>query len=388
MLARQIRGVSYKPEDLHEGLDDSSIPLLRANNIVDGRIIWDNVIYVDKKKVSSDQLLRKGDVLICASSGSKELVGKAATIETDGEFTFGAFCKVVRPCDAKNSDYLSLFFQSPYYKREIFSVAIGANINNIKNEHIDELAVKWPEIEKRNETVTLLKKVVTIINYKKQQLLALDDLIKARFVEMFGDMLNNSMRWPEQRLDSIADIISGITKGRKVKNNELYEVPYMAVSNVKDGYIDWTTVKTIMATTEEIEQYRLMPEDILMTEGGDPDKLGRGAIIHEPPKNCIHQNHIFRVRLNQDMVLPVFMVQYLQQQKAKQYFLRCAKQTTGIASINMKQLTALPVLLPTMKLQKAYVIFVAQVNKTKSAIQKSLEETQLLFDSLMQTYFG
>ena len=73
----------------------------------------------------------------------------------------------------------------------------------------------------------------------------------------------------------------------------------MAVSNVKDGYIDWTTVKTILATRQEIEQYRLMPDDILMTEGGDPDKVGRGAIIKVPLKNSIHQNHIFRVRLNE-----------------------------------------------------------------------------------------
>ena len=205
---------------------------------------------------------------------------------------------------------------------------------------------------------------------------------------MFGDMLINPKGLPEKRLDSLADIVSGITKGRKVKTDELYEVPYMAVSNVKDGYIDWTTVKTIMATGGEIDQYRLMPGDVLMTEGGDPDKLGRGAIIYEPPKDCIHQNHIFRVRLKQDVLLPVFMAQYLQQQKSKRYFLGCAKQTTGIASINMKQLSALPVLVPPMKDQEEYAAFVAQVDKSKVAVQKSLDETQVLFDALMQKYFG
>lgn len=85
------------------------------------------------------------------------------------------------------------------------------------------------------------------------------------------------------------------------------EVPYMAVSNVKDGYIDWTTVKTIEATQQEIEQYRLLADDVLMTEGGDPDKVGRGAIIKEPLENCIHQNHIFRVRLDESVVLPEFL---------------------------------------------------------------------------------
>lgn len=139
----------------------------------------------------------------------------------------------------------------------------------------------------------------------------------------------------------------------------------MAVSNVKDGYIDWTTVKTIMATRAEIEQYRLLPCDVLMTEGGDPDKLGRGAIIHEPPQNCIHQNHIFRVRLDKSVLLPEFMGEYLKHQKAKRYFLGCAKQTTGIASINMSQLKALPVLVPPIELQKEYRQFVEQTDKSK-----------------------
>ena len=185
-------------------------------------------------------------------------------------------------------------------------------------------------------------------------------------------MMLNAKKWPEQRLDSLAEIVSGITKGRKVKTADLYEVPYMAVSNVKDGYIDWTTVKTIKATQQEIDQYRLLPDDVLMTEGGDPDKLGRGAIIHKPPKDCIHQNHIYRVRPFQNVIMSVYMEQYLQQQKAKRYFLGCAKQTTGIASVNMTQLRALPVLVPPIELQKQYVCFVRQTDKSKHCIKNDL----------------
>lgn len=182
---------------------------------------------------------------------------------------------------------------------------------------------------------------------------------------MFGDLIENDRQWENHLLCNIADIVSGITKGRKVKETELIEVPYMAVSNVKDGYIDWTTVKTILATVSEIEQYRIQPEDILMTEGGDPDKLGRGAIIHQVPENCIHQNHIFRVRLDEAIILPLYFSEYLQEQKAKRYFFSCAKQTTGIASINMKQLKALPVLVPPLALQEQFAAFVEQTDKSK-----------------------
>ena len=292
--------------------------------------------------------------------------------------------------DIVNLDYLELSLHSPqsmlYYRTNLRGST--ARRRSLPKEILLSLPVKLPDMESQRRVVSVIAKVKDIILLYKRLLSALDNLIKARFVEMFGDMLLNPKNLPEQRLDSLADIAAGITKGRKVKTDELYEVPYMAVSNVKDGFIDWTTVKTIMATAAEIDQYRLMPGDVLMTEGGDPDKLGRGAIIHEPPENCIHQNHIFRVRLNQDELLPVYMAQYLQQQKAKKYFLGCAKQTTGIASINMKQLRALPVLVPKIELQNKFAAFATQIDKSKSAIQKSLDETQLLFDSLMQQYFG
>lgn len=252
---------------------------------------------------------------------------------------------------------------------------------------LKELEIEYPPIDQQVKTVKVLDKVESIIYNRQNQLQKLDELVKARFVELFGDMLSNDMAWQESTLDTLADVVSGITKGRKIRETELIEVPYMAVSNVKDGYIDWTTVKTIMATKQEIEQYRLLPYDVLMTEGGDPDKLGRGSVITKPLKNSIHQNHIFRVRLQTERILPVYFSEYLQHQKAKRYFLGCAKQTTGIASINMKQLRALPVLVPPLKLQEQFAAFVNQTEKSKVAVQKSLDEAQLLFDSLMQQYF-
>jgi len=200
-----------------------------------------------------------------------------------------------------------------------------------------------------------------IIDRRKTQLQGLDNLIKARFVEMF----ENEIEYNKVKLEEIADIVSGITKGRKTKCGELREVPYMAVSNVKDGYIDWTTVKTILATEDEIIQYKLLPDDVLMTEGGDPDKLGRGAIISLPPKDCIHQNHIFRVRLDETQILPRYFAAYLQSSQAKTYFLRAAKQTTGIASINMSQLRGLPTIVPPIELQLKYSLFSEQVDKSK-----------------------
>ena len=285
-----------------------------------------------------------------------------------------------------DKDYLCKYIQGK--NAFLNSQARGATIKGIKMDVLANLELEEITLENQARISETIDRVKAILDARKSELLELDKLVKARFVEMFGDMFLNSNSWIEQPLESLADVVSGITKGRKTKEKNLIEVPYMAVSNVKDGYIDWTTVKTIEATKQEIEQYRLLPDDVLMTEGGDPDKLGRGAILKEPLENCIHQNHIFRVRLNESLILPIFFAEYLKQQKAKRYFGGCAKQTTGIASINMRQLKALPVLIPPMELQKQFVTFVEEISKSKAAVQKSLDETQVLFDSLMQKYFG
>lgn len=295
---------------------------------------------------------------------------------------------IIESMDKTFLDVQYLYFFMDKYLETLRSQSIGGVIKYIKLGNLTEADIFIPSIERQRKIVQILRKSRELISLRKQQLAKLDELVKARFVEMFGDVLLNSMQWPEKTLENMADIVSGITKGRKTAEADLQEVPYMAVSNVKDGYIDWTTVKTILATRQEIEQYRLMPDDILMTEGGDPDKVGRGAIIKVPLKNSIHQNHIFRVRLDEQEILPSFFAEYLRHQKAKRYFLGCAKQTTGIASINMRQLRALPTLVPPLSLQKQFAAFVERVDQQKQTVQQSLEKLELMKNALMQEYFG
>ena len=381
------------------GTDDETgdgIPVLRTTNFTnEGVVNYNDVVTrtITKKNIA-DKFLRKGDIIIEKSGGSDKFpVGRV--IYFDGEektYLFNNFTGLLR---VKNQDdwYPKYVFYSLYanYKRG-GTRAFENKTTGLHNLKTDDYVSRYEvaEIDKTEQILICekLNKLYEIIKLRRQELQLLDELIKARFVEMFGDMYLNSKGWSEAKLESMADVVSGITKGRKTKAEDLTEVPYMAVSNVKDGYIDWTTVKTIGATQQEIEQYRLLADDVLMTEGGDPDKVGRGAIIKEPLENCIHQNHIFRVRLDESVVLPEYFAEYLQHQRSKRYFLGCAKQTTGIASINMTQLRALPVLIPPLSKQEEFVLFKAEVDKSKVAIQAALDKSQLLFDSLMQKYFG
>ena len=279
--------------------------------------------------------------------------------------------------------YLEMVLRSPK-SIEFYRSKLTGTVNrrgHMSDADFLSMDIPLPDRDTQSKILKTMKQTTSVLYSRQQQLAKLDELIKARFVEMFGDMLLNSLEWPEKPLEGLADIVSGITKGRKTTETGLIEVPYMAVSNVKSGYIDWTTIKTILATKQEIEQYRLMPDDILMTEGGDPDKVGRGAIIKNPLKDSIHQNHIFRVRLDKSELLPAYFAEYLQHQKAKRYFLGCAKQTTGIASINMRQLRALPVLIPPLPLQNQFAAFVAEVDKSKLFAELFAQSTCILAEN-------
>ena len=377
------------PTSLGFDFVDDGINFVKIESIIDdGSFIptkFGHITEECNKKLARSVLL-ENDVLfsIAGAIGRTAIVNKSILPANTNQ----ALAIIRIPDGIVDYSYLKYVLESPIITQQFEKKKQGVAQLNISLKDISDFVIPLPSMSEQKEIVSKLRHADSLISLRKQQIAKLDELVKARFVEMFGDMLLNTSAWDENTLDALADIVSGITKGRKVHDDNLVEVPYMAVSNVKDGYIDWTTVKTILATRQEIEQYRLLPNDVLMTEGGDPDKVGRGAILRMPLENSIHQNHIFRVRLDESKILPVFFAEYLQHQKAKRYFLGCAKQTTGIASINMKQLRALPVLLPPLGLQHQFAAFVAQTDQQKLTIQHSLAKLELLKKVLMQKYFG
>ena len=153
----QVRGVSYKPRDLRESADNAYV-LLRANNISGDRLNQDEVQYIAKNKVSEKQLIVDGDILMCASSGSLEHVGKTALCTPDYfGMTFGAFCKLLRPCGKITSRYLSIYFRTDEYRRVISDLACGSNINNLRNEHIDDLSIPVPTEEQELQIIEFVQ---------------------------------------------------------------------------------------------------------------------------------------------------------------------------------------------------------------------------------------
>lgn len=351
VVTKQIRGVSYKPTDLHDSLNSSSVILLRANNIDDGKINFDDVVYVDKSKVSKDQYLKKGDILICASSGSKQLVGKAASFDFDKECTFGAFCKVVRP-DENVADYIGKYFQSVKYRSIISNVAIGANINNIRNEHIDSLELPMYSTEKANDIVHLLSKVQSIIEYRKQELSNLDDLIKARFVELFGHPDNNEKGWKMNTFGDICTVRQGlqipISKRLTEYEEDCYE--YITVQYLHGGkareYIK-NPKPTVICTKD----------DILMTRTGNTGMIVTGV-------DGVFHNNFFLIDFDRSKYDKEFLVQYLNLDIIQADILRRAG-TSTIPDLNHGEFYKIKVFEPPIVLQREFNRFLEQVDKSK-----------------------
>ena len=153
----QVRGVSYKPKDLGSELDDQHITLLRANNVNGGKINFDEVQFVDKGKISDVQVVRDGDILMCASSGSLEHVGKAALCRLAGEYTFGAFCKIIRATGRLRPEYIVSYMTGHEYRHIIMELAQGSNINNLRNEHINDLMIPVPSDDEQKEFISFIE---------------------------------------------------------------------------------------------------------------------------------------------------------------------------------------------------------------------------------------
>jgi type I restriction enzyme, S subunit len=159
--------------------------------------------------------------------------------------------------------------------------------------------------------------------------------------------------WDMVRLGDVADVQTGRQVGKAPGNGAPVVLPYLSVANVKDGYLHLATVKTMAVGASEIARFTLCPGDVLFTEGGDADKLGRGCVWNGEIEPCLHQNHVFAVRPHVTRLSPDLLAAYARSSRGKAYFMGCSKQTTNLASINSTQLKAMPLPLPPLNEQRA-----------------------------------
>lgn len=264
----------------------------------------------------------------------------------------------------------------------------GAGLKHISRGYIEEIDIPLLPIETQDKIVAILDKVSTLISKREETLQTLSEFLRATFLEMFqADLVR--FRMSNTKLSDITTIVSGLTKGRKTKEKNLIEVPYLRVANTQDGYFNLEEIKTILATKNEIEQYSVKKNDLLITEGGDPDKLGRGAVWEGDSNKFIYQNHLFRLRIiNPNEYSPYWLIQLIGSEFGKYYFLRQAKQTTGIATINKRQVSNFPIPKTSYDRQKSFEQRYLEIKSKNTVLLNSLNEFKIFFASILQKVFN
>ena len=191
--------------------------------------------------------------------------------------------------------------------------------------------------------------------------------------------------WAVTAFDEVAVVIGGVTKGRDLRGKQVVVCPYLAVANVQRGYFKLDALKSIEIAADELAKYRVQEGDLLITEGGDWDKVGRTAIWRGEVENCLHQNHVFKARVPSEYLLKQWVELVFNSGAGRDYFARASKQTTNLASINMTQLRSFPLPIPPLNEQQRILSALAELTEHCTAWRHQLERKQALSAQLAQT---
>ena len=260
----------------------------------------------------------------------------------------------------------------------------GATIPHIYFKDYKNEEFNLDSVDKQRKIVDVLGKCESVIESRKNELQLLDNLIKARFVELFGDPIKNPKGW---EVVTIGDIVTEVRYGTSRPAVEGGKYPYLRMNNLtSDGHLDLNDLKYIDIPDDEIEKCVVRKGDVLFNRTNSIELVGKTAVF-DLPNDMIIAGYIIRVRLN-ERILPEVLSQYMNLEALKDILRSMAKGAVNQANINAQELQSIKVYIPDMGTQKKFIEMKEQVDKSKVAVQKALDETQLLFDSLMQQYFG
>lgn len=263
----------------------------------------------------------------------------------------------------------------------------GATIPHIYFRDYKNEEFNLDTFERQIEIVDTLKKVVDIIEFRRKELEKLDELIKARFVEMFGDPKSNPNSYPISQLSEHIEFLTSGSRGWAQYCVENGSEWFITIKNVKDCRISIDNMQPINAPDNaEAKRTKVQEGDLLISITAD---LGRtGVVTKEIADHGAYINqHLTCIRLNKEILNPLYVAFFMESPAGKEQF-ELKNQSAVKAGLNFNSINSLRLLVPPMDEQNAFVGFVHQTDKSKAVIQKSLNETQLLFDSLMQKYFG
>lgn len=332
-------------------------------------------------KVSpSTKMCKEDDILIARYGASlgKILTGLAGAYNV-------AIMKTIPDTTKILKRYLYYYLKSNYFQNSILNVGARAAQAGFNKDDLSKLDIDCQSIERQLQIVEILDKTEQMLLSRKQQLIDLDNLTKSRFVEMFGVPDVNSLSWEEKQLSEYLDVVGGYAFKSDLFMDE--GIPVLRIGNINSGYFKPINM-VYWEKDSNLERYKMYPGDLVMSLTGTvgKDDYGNVCIL-----GCDYEEYYLNQR-NAKLELKQGLNKYYLSYLLK--FEQIKKRLTGIsrgvrqANISNKDILNLCVPIPPIELQEDFAAFIHQVDKLKLAVQKSLDETQILFDSLMQEYFG
>ncbi|MCF0083495.1 restriction endonuclease subunit S [Lactobacillus johnsonii] len=336
--------------------------------------------YISNSASSKARIVDRNTILITCIGN----IGRIGII-SDKKVAFNQQINAIIPNYKINIRYLAyvLLFSQP----RLNALANSAVVPIVNKTQLGNFKVKInPNLESQGKIVSILDKIAKIIKKQTKEIEHLDELIKARFVEMFGEFPYNEKGW---NIGTIRDLVSDVRYGtsKKASENNDGKYPYLRMNNITyDGKLDLRDLKSIDIPEKDLEKYSVKKDDILFNRTNSRELVGK-TCVYTIPETMILAGFIIRVRLN-ELANPLFVSTFLNTDYSKQLFKTICKNASGQSNINATELQKIKIYIPPLSLQNKFANFVQQVDKSKVAVQKSLDETQKLYDSLMQEYFG
>ena len=339
------------------------------------------------KKMKRSQL-KNGDILFSIAGA----IGRVAIVTEEMlPANINQALAIIRISDGQvYLPYIKLILTSPIVIEQFERKKQGVAQLNLSLKDINEISIPLPSKDKQIEFAELFDKVVGVISKRNKELSALDDLIKARFVEMFGDPYVNPLKWKKLKIKDAVTIEpqNGLYKPQSDYVTDGSGIPILRIDGFYDGMVtDFASLKRLKCSETERQRYLLLEDDIVINRVNSIEYLGKCAHIKDLLEDTVYESNMMRMHFDPEYYNPVYICKLLCSQFIYDQIVNHAKKSVNQASINQKDVLDFNIYQPPLDLQNEFANFVQQVDKSKVAEQKALDETQMLFDSLMQKYF-
>ena len=377
-----LNGYAFKSENYV----DSGIRIIRISNVQKGYIEDSTPAFYSFDTMGlSKFMLEEGDLLMSLTGN----VGRVAILEK--ELLPAALNQRVACLRLKSNkitkSYLFHFLNSNFFEQQCIMASNGVAQKNMSTEWLKDYEIPLYTPNQQEEIVTVLNAAQSILSSRRQQLQKLDELIKARFVELFGDPRINPNKYPVCQLSDYIVFLTSDSRGWAQYCADDGTEWFITIKNVKDCHIETDNMQPINAPNNaEAKRTRVQEGDLLISITAD---LGRtGVVTKEIAEHGAYINqHLTCIRLKQDVLNPLYVAYFMESPAGKEQF-ESKNQSAVKAGLNFNSINSLRLMIPPLDDQNAFIDFIKQTDKSKAVIQKALDEAQLLFDSLMQKYFG